>query len=210
MHLFCPSQTVISESPLWLKPVALGLILLSFPYLEACAPKGDSENGPTPVLSGPPKTTFPMPPVNRSEALGQMGWILADGQRVTMSSFHGKVLVLDFYATWCLPCRESIPHLVALEKHYATKGLAIVGLNVGGPEDREAVPEFARQFNIHYPLGFPDEALVQLLLSDYDSIPQTFVFDQQGQLVKRYIGYQPSMATELEKTIRVALESVSD
>jgi len=193
-----------------LRPVALILLLSSVAWLEACAPKGGSENGSTPVLSGPPNTTFPMPPVNRSETLGQMGWILADGQRVTMSSFNGKVLVLDFYATWCLPCRESIPHLIALEKRYATHGLAIVGLNVGGPEDREAVPEFAREFKIHYPLGFPDESLVQLLLSDNDAIPQTFVFDQQGQLVKRYIGYQPSMVTELEMTIRGALESVSD
>jgi thiol-disulfide isomerase/thioredoxin len=205
MHLFYPIQTVISESPRRLKPFALILLLPLIAWLQACAPKGESENGPTPVLSGPPNTTFPMPPA-RSEALGQMGWILPDGQRVTMSSYHGKVLVLDFYATWCLPCRESIPHLIALEKRYATRGLAVAGLNVGGPEDREAVPEFAREFKIHYPLGVPDEALVQFLLSDNDAIPQTFVFNQQGQLVKRYIGYEPSMASELEQTVRQAID----
>jgi thiol-disulfide isomerase/thioredoxin len=145
-----------------------------------------------------------MPPLN-GRALGQMGWILVDGQRVTISSFYGKVLVLDFYATWCLPCRESIPHLVALENRYSARGLAIVGLNVGGPEDREAVPEFAREFKIQYPLGFPDEALAGLLLSDRDSIPQTFVFDRRGHLVKRYIGYESSMMVELEETIRSTL-----
>jgi thiol-disulfide isomerase/thioredoxin len=150
-----------------------------------------------------------MPPINTNKSLGQMGWALPEGNRITVSSYKDKVLVLDFYATWCMPCRDSIPHLIDLQNRYGPQGLAIVGLNVGGPDDREAVPAFARGFKIQYALGFPDQELADLLLSDSDAIPQTFVFDRRGQLVQRYVGYGDSTAGELEQAIKGALTSPS-
>ncbi len=107
-------------------------------------------------------------------------------------------MVLDLYATWCEPCRRSIPHLIDLHERFEAKGLALVGLNVGGPDDRIKVAGFAAEFRISYPLGFPDKQLTDLLLSDNSSIPQTFVFDRTGQLIKRYIGYDESMPGQLE------------
>lgn len=148
-----------------------------------------------------------MPPLKGTEPLRHMGWSLIDGPRETMESSSGKVLVLDFFATWCLPCRESVPHLVELEKRYGSQGLAIVGLNVGGPGDREAIPRFVREFKIQYSVGFPEQALTDLLLSDQDAIPQTFVFDRRGRLIQRYIGYDSSLGDELEETVRSALSS---
>jgi thiol-disulfide isomerase/thioredoxin len=136
-----------------------------------------------------------------------MGWALTDGHRVTLADYAGKVLVLDFYATWCVPCRESIPHLSTIQNKYGAQGLQIVGLNVGGPDDRIKVPDFARELGIQYPLGFPDRALTDLLLSDDQTIPQTFVFRRDGQLVKRFIGYQESTGAVLEKVI---VEAVSN
>ena len=134
-----------------------------------------------------------------------MGWTLVDGRRARVADFRGQVLVLDFYATWCAPCRKSIPHLSELQRHSSTHGLQVVGLNVGGPDDRVKVAAFAAEFNIPYPLGFPDKPLSDLFLSDDDSIPQTFVFDRGGQLVKRFIGYDDSMPKELERVIQSAL-----
>jgi thiol-disulfide isomerase/thioredoxin len=148
-------------------------------------------------------------PSSNGAVLGQMGWVLPDGAHPTISNYQDKVLLLDFYATWCMPCRDSIPHLIALEKKYGPRGLAVVGLNVGGPDDLQAVPAFAREFNIHYPLGVPDQSLTDFLMSDVDAIPQTFVFDGKGQLIKRYIGYSATMAEELDALIRSALESPS-
>ena len=110
----------------------------------------------TPILSGPPATTFPMPPLDARE---ELGWVLIDGQRAMLKDYHGKVLVLDFYATWCAPCRQSIPRLSALRENYGLKGLQIVGLNVGGPDDRIKVAGFAKELNIQYPLGFPDKTI---------------------------------------------------
>lgn len=172
--------------------------------LSACTSETQSSSDETPVLSAPPATTFPMPPLN---ARADLGWVLSDGKRATLGDFQGKVLVLDFYATWCAPCRESIPQLITLEKHYGRQGLQLVGLNVGGPDDRVKVAAFARELSIQYPLGFPDQALTDFFLSDNQTIPQTFVFGREGQLLKRFVGHGESSGVELEKVIADAVSS---
>ena len=146
-----------------------------------------------------------MPPLRAEGSDAEMGWTLVDGRRARLADFRGQVLVLDFYATWCAPCRKSIPHLSELHRHSGPVGLQVVGLNVGGPDDRVKVEAFAAEFGIPYPLGFPDKPLSDLFLSDDDSIPQTFVFDRNGQLVRRFIGYDDSMPKELERVIQTAL-----
>lgn len=130
-----------------------------------------------------------------------MGWALADGARAKIADYRGKILVLDFYATWCEPCRASIPKLLSLQQRLGPKGVEIVGLNVGGPDDRIKVAAFARELSITYPLGFPDKALTDLFLSDNQTIPQTFVFGRDGQLAKRFVGYEEATGIELEKVI---------
>jgi len=167
--------------------------------INACINQKHDDNAATPVLSGPPNTSFPMPPL---KARSDMGWVLNDGKRATLADYEGKLLVVDFYATWCQPCRESIPRLIGLQQNYGPRGLQVVGLNVGGPDDRIKVASFVKELNIQYPLGFPDQALTDLFLSDNQTIPQTFVFGRRGQLVKRFIGYQGTIGDELEKVIQ--------
>lgn len=184
--------------------VAILILPLLLCFAGACSQQSANNSDPTPVISGPPSTTFPMPPVNSSSA-AELGWTLADGKRVTLAEQRGKVVVLDLYATWCEPCRQSIPHLIILHERYKEKGLVLVGLNVGGPDDRVKVPDFATQLSISYPLGFPDKSLTDLLISDNNRIPQTFIFDRDGQLLKRYIGYDDSIPGQLEQLIQSAL-----
>ncbi len=158
--------------------------LLCLTLVAACTENKSTE---TPVISQQPNTALPMPPLD-GKALGQMGWEIADGQRSVVSEYRGKVLILDFYATWCGPCRETIPNLVELQRRHNNDGLRVIGLNVGGPDDLSQVSSFAKEFSIQYPLAVPDADLSQLLLGDVDAIPQTFVFDRNGQLVKRFVG----------------------
>ena len=148
-----------------------------------------------------------MPPVTspHQAQAAERGWTMLDGRRAALSSHKGQVVVLDFYATWCLPCREQVPHLVEMQRRYGARGLNIIGLNVGGPEDRYAVPQFVEEFGIQYGLGFPDTQMVELFMSDNNSIPQTYVFDRSGLLVKRFIGYDPTMPAELERIVQTAL-----
>ncbi|HEX7771745.1 MAG TPA: TlpA disulfide reductase family protein, partial [Pyrinomonadaceae bacterium] len=134
----------------------------------ACSESTTTTN--TPVISNPPTgTTYPMPPTGTAASLANMGWEFSDGKRSIFSDYRGKVLILDFYATWCAPCRDSIPHLVGLQKKYEAHGLQVVGLNVGGPGDEERVPDFAKQYSIQYQLARPDDDLVTFLLSEQNA-----------------------------------------
>ena len=133
------------------------------------------------------------------------GWTLDNKQRATLADYEGKVVVLDFYATWCEPCRAETPRLVQLQKQYQPQGLQVIGLNVGGADDRDQVPGYAREFGIQYPLGFPDDEFADSFLGDNQNIPQAFVFDRNGKLVKRFVGYSDSSGTELERLVKASL-----
>ncbi len=132
-------------------------------------------------------------------------WTVGSNRAAKLSDYNGKVVVLDFYATWCEPCRAEIPRLVQMQKDFGASGLQVIGLNVGGDEDRAKVPAFAREFGIEYPLGFPDDNLVDQYLTDNQNIPQAFVFDRKGDLVKRFIGYSSTSGAELERVVKGAL-----
>src|SRR5437870_10680894 len=133
------------------------------------------------------------------------GWTVGNNRAAKLSDCRGKVIVLDCYATWCEPCRAETPRLVRLQRDYGPGGLQVIGLNVGGENDRARVPAFAQEFGIEYPLGFPDDALVNQYLTDNQNIPQAFVFDRNGELVKRFVGYNSTSGGELERIIKGAL-----
>jgi len=184
--------------------LSLTLVVLVLTFVCACNSNENLSNSNAPVVSNPPPTALPMPPLN-GKSIEKMGWVLADGKHSSFGEFKGKVLILDFYATWCGPCRDSIPHLVALQSRYQDE-VRVVGLNVGGEDDIERVPAFAHRFNIQYPLGQPDDDLVDLLLSDSQAIPQTFVFNRSGILAKRFIGFGYYTGAEIDQAVESALQ----
>jgi thiol-disulfide isomerase/thioredoxin len=137
--------------------------------------------------------------------LSKYAWTLGDKQRAKLSDYLGKVVLVDFYATWCEPCRDETPHLVKMQQQYAAQGLQIIGLNVGGEDDRAEVPKYVKEFGIQYPLGFPDDELVEAYMGDDENIPQTFVFDRSGKLVKHITGYGEEAGAELERAVQTSL-----
>jgi thiol-disulfide isomerase/thioredoxin len=147
-----------------------------------------------------------MPPT-KGATINNLGWTFAGGRRNVFGDFKGQVLVLDFYATWCDPCRRSVPHLVELQKKFEDQGLHVIGLNVGGADDEEKVPAFAKEFGIQYTLASPDEELVTFLMNGVDAIPQTFVFDRQGQLAERLIGYGENGDQRIDSAVAAALKT---
>jgi thiol-disulfide isomerase/thioredoxin len=184
----------------------LVILVFAICLLGACNSNDTTSNAP--VISNPPQTSVPMPPMN-GKSLTNMGWSSADGKHTTFSEFNGKVLVLDFYATWCEPCRRSIPHLVGLQKRYESD-VRVIGLNVGGPDDIAEIPGFAREFQIQYQLGIPDDDLVGLLMSGSDAIPQTFIFDRSGKLLQNFVGFGETTGGDIDRVVENALSSKAD
>lgn len=197
MRGFAPTQTNSLLYSLIPAVICLSVALL----FSACA-KPAANNEPTSPSTGPSNTTYPMPPLS---SYAEMGWVGQNNQRARLIDYRGKVLVLDFYATWCEPCRQSIPRLNGLQQQYGPAGLQVVGLNVGGPDDRIKVNGFAQEMNIQYPLGFPDKSLTDLFLSDDQTIPQTFIFGRDGALLKRFVGFDGTTSAELETVMRTEL-----
>lgn len=212
-----PRRPPLSAARRW-AVIFFGALLMA-----ACQTQGDRRDEPSPArqrsaqetASLPPRTTFPMPPISdprdaEKEAAIETTFTRLDDRRLSLADYRGHVLVLDFYATWCPPCRDSVPHLNALQKKFQADGLRVIGLNVGGPEDREALPAFIEEYGIQYDLGFPTEEMADLYLSDNNSIPQAFVIDRQGRLVKRFIGYDNSLSAVMDDVVRRALAAPAD
>ena len=101
------------------------------------------------------------------------------GKTVALSSFKGKVIVLDFWATWCPPCKAEIPRFVELQDAYGDKGLQVVG-SVDDPADK--LPPFADEFKMNYPVlvGLGRDDLQDALRADV-GIPTTFVINRDGR-----------------------------
>ena len=182
---------------------AFCLLLFAFIF-AACRPSA----APVSVSNRPvsindiPQTNLPLPPVKNIENLG---WQLASGNRQTLGELKGKVVILDFWATYCPPCLEEIPHLAALQNKY--QDLQIIGLNIGGDEDKPKIPAFVEKLKMNYPLGYPQDELTDFLFGGDDRIPQTFVFDKNGRLVKKFVGFDAQTKSELDAAVRQALEN---
>jgi len=113
----------------------------------------------------------------------------ANGKKIRLSDFKGKVVILDFWATWCAPCRMEIPGYVDLYKKYNDRGLEIIGISL----DRDGwtpVRPFMKQYNINYPIVIGDMDIVQAY-GGIQSIPTTFIINRNGEVVERKIGARP-------------------
>ncbi|MEO6485375.1 MAG: TlpA disulfide reductase family protein [Pyrinomonadaceae bacterium] len=151
-----------------------------------------------------PTTNLPLPP---SKPITQMGWTNAEDQLQKLSDLKGKVVILDFWATYCPPCRQEIPHLNALLAKYGAENLHIVGLNVGGDDDRPEIPKFVAATKFDYPIAFPEDELTRFVFSTRDDIPQTAIFDRRGRMVKKIIGFSPEIKTELDAAVEQAMKT---
>ncbi|MDP3072084.1 MAG: TlpA disulfide reductase family protein [Opitutaceae bacterium] len=123
-------------------------------------------------------------------------WKLQDleGKAVTSEQFKGKVVVVDFWATWCGPCRAEIPGYVELQKKYGAQGLVIVGVSLdqAGPD---VVKAFAGKYGINYPIVMGDDE-VQAKFGGIEAIPTTFLIDRDGQIRDRKLGAEETETYE--------------
>jgi thiol-disulfide isomerase/thioredoxin len=120
------------------------------------------------------------------------------GHVVRFSDFKGQVLVIDFWASWCGPCRMTIPELNTIHERYHDRGLAVIGVSVD--ENPADVIEFQHHIPMRYPVGMINRALAARVGGEPSSIPTTLLVDRSGVPRRKYVGYVD--ASTLEQAIQ--------
>lgn len=131
-----------------------------------------------------------------------------DGRTIKLSAYRGKVVVMDFWATWCPPCRQETPQLARIARENRDRGVEVVGLHIDdrGKSSPEAIRKFIDNYGITYTVGLAtDDMFVAYLGTEDDTIPQTLVFGRDGKLIKHLIGYDQSHGKVLDEAVNQAL-----
>ncbi|MGE5243602.1 MAG: TlpA family protein disulfide reductase [Betaproteobacteria bacterium] len=163
--------------------IAAGALALSIAAGAAGAVRGVSAGGrQTPgagAMTGKPAPAFSLRDLS--------------GRPLDLASYRGRVVLLDFWATWCVPCREEIPHFVALQKKYGSKGLAIIGISM---DDEEGpVRDFYRKYGMNYPVAMGDAKLAERY-GGILGLPVAFLIDRTGRIAWRLDGETPAATFE--------------
>ena len=132
-------------------------------------------------------------------------WQDANGKIVHLSDLKGKVVLIDFWATWCGPCRMTIPHVEAIYNKFKDKGVVVIGVNLDNQASRQKVEQFIKEKGITYlVIGDPNGAVA----SQYGatSIPRFFFIDKHGRIAKMVVGYDPNMEQVFTQEIESLLK----
>ena len=122
-----------------------------------------------------------------------------DGGKWSLADQRGKVVLVNFWASWCPPCRMETPDLVAAQRKYADRGFTVIGVTLDD-NPREAVPPFVKQYGIDYPILLPSPEVGATI----SSLPTSILIDAQGRVAKTYFG----MVTEsaLDRDVEALLK----
>lgn len=185
------------------------LPLLAFAAAIAVFPQsGRRITNPQPTYTAPiqppvnpepaPKTTGPPPPLMfLPERLLERKIKGIDKGDFRLADFHGKVVVINLWASWCGPCRREVPDYEKVRKSYAGQEVEFVALTTEDPdESSEHVKRFLRQVSFGFRLGWADREMARALMNGRGAIPQTIVIDSDGRIVKHWTGYSPGRSAD--------------
>lgn len=186
------------------------LSLLAASGVSSCS--SNDEKRAEPAGERSPNRVSDLPPPVRNEPaapglITTLPAIVADvelravnGAPIKLSSYAGKVLLVNLWATWCGPCRLETPELVKLYKEFRPQGLEVVGLSTENPDaSEEGVRQFVQDYNVNYRVGWATPEVSITLMQGRDAIPQSFVISRSGHVVKRFVGFNPTSTPPLIK-----------
>ena len=172
-------QTLISR-------LLTAVLLIVAIALSGCtAETAEPDNSNTAAANTAPKQTIE----------NSLGITLKDlkGNTVSLDDYAGKVVLVNFWATWCAPCIREMPDLVKLSENYKDQDVEVLGIVVSSPEQH--VRRMAKDLKISYPVLFGDEETA-MKFGGFTSIPKTFVINGRGEIVEDVTGMQSYEAFE--------------
>ena len=129
-----------------------------------------------------------------------------NGDNVSLKKYRGKIVLLDFWATWCPPCRLSIPELVELQKKYRGEGVVVLGISMDDPEmfPDKYILAFKEAFKMNYTILRADQKVAMDYFGTANmAIPTLFVINREGKLTDKIVGYAPGA---VENSLKRVLE----
>jgi thiol-disulfide isomerase/thioredoxin len=137
-------------------------------------------------------------------AAGEIGSLLPEfkgkdlqGHEVSSGDLKGKVVIIDFWATWCGPCKQEMPGYQKLVDRYGAQGLVVIGLKSDAMADTENPLKFAREIGVHYQLAVATDDLIGKF-GGIEGLPTTLLYDRKGVLRKKVIGFEYTNVLEIE------------
>ncbi len=118
-----------------------------------------------------------------------------EGQKVTLKEYRGNVVILDFWATWCAPCRSAIPELIKLQENYKDKGLVILGISMDDPRmaSDKYLHGFSERFKINYTILRSDPDVSKNYFGvQAPALPTLYVIDKKGFIRDKHVGFEPA------------------
>jgi cytochrome c biogenesis protein CcmG/thiol:disulfide interchange protein DsbE len=112
--------------------------------------------------------------------------VSTEGKNINLNDYKGKVVILDFWATWCGPCRRGVPDLVSIQNNYE-KDVVVIGISLDDERTKKDIKPFMKEYGINYPVVYGTSEVV----SNYGNIraiPTSFIIDQNGNVVDKYVG----------------------
>jgi thiol-disulfide isomerase/thioredoxin len=202
-------QRVISVAASLVMISALGIISYHIgdlvPVATATTPQPMNANTPAPT-SAPVVTDAPPALTDLPLEVAVVPLKDAKGASFKLGDFFGKVMVINFWATWCGPCRREIPELVKLNKEFHSRGVEMIGLSTEDPDaSAEKVRKFIQDFQIDYRIGWAPGQVAVPLMQGREAIPQIFVISRDARILKRFIGYSANYSAQLKQALEEAL-----
>lgn len=117
------------------------------------------------------------------------------GRRISSADLKGKIVLIDFWATWCGPCKKEMPGYQQLLDRYGARGFVVIGLKLDTMKDTQSPLRFANRLGVHYPLVVATEAVRQKF-GGIEGLPTTLLYDRQGILREKVIGFEYSTTFE--------------